>query len=653
MEYLQQQRAEEVVCERREAPLHHGNAEGFVAVAANPAGPWQQPQCPQPAPNRLLQGKRSEPNDSQTMHATNMELPDPLNKGNLILLTQEGVAAAPRQVQAKNPSGLGNDANDAALCEDFKSSNMDTAHVDEAANEDIRKIQGDAAIAAQLPVVEYYSNCAKDANQVGLQDSVAAAARAKETNIVELPGNSVPNTVFMAPPADANVVSEKPMDETNDKRDSFLPETMPTASLEEASHQMHEGHGDATIALKVPANNSCMKDTNENEQRCGSGASTDAHVTEAKETQECDVPIINAEMTSRTDDFNVETEKPYDSPALDQHANHEMLHEDQGCTDLTGASEGDVSLERQGGQGDAASQLEANDATVLVKHGHEEILAGSCMTSIATAAHLQDVNEELQNAAMPSVPQRMSSTLGCGTALAPPATNDSPKGTFLQIPLAEGPPTAPPTSHDAPLHDYYKEGPSTLGTEVEQQILQALPPCTGPGPDKTPNNAQGSLHEVRPDHGMHYAKEKKRSSPSVTFLGAAINKKYRSHSLGSGQAPVTLVEGVESVLTDGAATMATGVPLELPDVPDHASAEYIRGLSVAAECCLDQVLNGVADRATMWQNAQVNEFVPVRFSTILVLLTLLMPCRRFGCFIPTAIYLRADCSPNEKWLVLC
>jgi hypothetical protein len=657
MEHLQQQRAEEVVCERREAPLHHSNAEEFVAVAANPAELWQQPRCPQPLLGHVMYSKSSEPNDGQTMDATNMKLTDPVNKGKLIILTQEGVVAADLPVQAKDPSDRGNDANDAMLQGSFKFTNMDTAHMEEAVNEDIQKIQSDSAIAAQLPVVANYSDCANDANQVELQDSVAVAARAKETNIVELPENSVPNTVFMAPPVNANVVSDNLNDESNDKCKGFLRATMPTetACVEKASNRTHEGHRDATIALKLPANDSCMKDTNDNEQRCVSDAATGA----VAEVLLGGTVTIEVGKSSPTDGCNDVLEKQSDSAALDQHENNDMIHVGSSVMAALGEQ---ANPEGHQGQGGAAALLATNDATALVKHA-KEALSGSCMASIATPVHDEEAKgDELQNSAMPSTaPENVSLTLDRNVPLTPPVANDSLEEAELQIPTSEPGPTAEMEGHatvayasrEPSLHDYYQEGPTAFAKEAEEQILHIQPPCPRSvvGPGGTRDYALGSRFEVRQDSGSQYAKEKKRPRSTITFLGAAISKKYRSHSLGSGEAPITLVEGVESVLTHSSATMTTGVSMESTDAPH--SVEYIRGLSVAVECCLDQVLNGVADRAAMWQNAQVKGFVTVGFSNVLRRLTTLVLCRRFGFFIPTAIYLRGDCLPNEKWLVLC
>jgi hypothetical protein len=616
MEYLQQHRPEEVVCKRREGPLHV-NAEEFATAAATAAKPWQQPWCTQPAPNHLFRGKSSETNDGGAMDATHMELTVPLIEGKLILLTQAGAAVAELQDQANHSRSLGSSSNECLLRKDFMSTNMDTARVEEDINKDIEERQCDSEMAAQLPVATNHSaDCPKDTNtfqQVNRICTVAEPACAKEANS-ELPENGMPTIVaaIVAPPADGNAVMETTDKETNDETlfVRFVHGTTPTACVEEASNRTPQGHGEATIAtpLNKPANKSLAKDTIENKQRCGGRAGTVADAEAAnEELPECTTREIEAEMMSRTADCNVVTKKPSDSATLDQHANHDLLREGLMLCVATEANH-----ERHEGQGDAAALLETKDATALKRA--EGVLPGSCLIVITTPTHAEEsTDDDLQNAAMPSIEsERMVLTLDRNVET--PVTNDSPEEAPLQIPPGptaetEGPAIVAHASSDGSFCDFYKEGPSAFGKEAEEQMLQTQPLRGGPlvGPDQAPDNGQGPRHDVRPDPSQQYAKEKKRPSPSVTFLGAAISKKYRSHSLGSGQAPIALVEGVESVLTNNETTMTTGMPLELPDSPH--SVEYIRGLSVAVECCLDQVLNGIADRATMWQNAQVNGFV--------------------------------------------
>jgi hypothetical protein len=373
-----------------------------------------------------------------------------------------------------------------------------------------------------------------------------------------------------------DAVSDKPNDETND---------MCATTDFAASNQTPVRHGNAAIA------NDSFKDTNE--QRCVEHVATQAHAQE------------QGTMHTFAPRGAVLMKKPSDSPALNQHANHDL--KDQSRNNSMDTSEEEFNNEGQEEKGDAATaELAENDSTALGKHVDEEVLAGSYMASIAPPVHEEGAtDEDVEKGTIPSIePEAMLLAGDRNVALAPPAINDSEAA--LQIPPAEpgretdGPPIAAHASRDASFRDCYKKGPSAFGKEAEEQMLQV-------GPDEAPDNGKGPRHDVGPDPGPQYAKEKKRPSSSDTFLGAAITKKYRSHSLGSGQAPIALVESVEGVLTDDEATMTKGTPLELPDAPH--SAEYIRGLSVAVECCLDQVLNGVADRASMWRNAQVNGFM--------------------------------------------
>jgi hypothetical protein len=409
--------------------------------------------------------------------------------------------------------------------------------------------------------------------------------------------------------ADVHVEGKHSVALGDEANDGVLHNVSTLDTAEEESNDVQERQGDTAIA--VLGNHStvvdAVSDKNDETNDMVLRATTDFAASNQTEGHGNAVPANDSFNDTFAPRGAVLMKKPSDSPALNQHANHDL--KDQSRNNSMDASEEELNNEGQEEKGDAATaELAENDSTALVKHVDEEVLAGNCITSIAPPVHEEGAtDEDVEKGTIPSIePEAMLLAGDRNVALAPPAINDSQAA--LQIPPAEpgretgGPPIAAHASRDASFRDCYKEGPSAFGKEAEEQMLQV-------GPDEAPDNGKGPRHDGRSDPGPQYAKEKKRPSSSDTFLGAAITKKYRSHSLGSGQASIALVESVEGVLTDNEATMTTEVPLEVPDAPH--SAEYIRGLSVAVECCLDQVLNGVADRASMWRNAQVSEFVQV------------------------------------------